>query len=43
VAETPTILVLNRRNLNLLGVREPATCASQALADIEAMARLLRQ
>jgi 3-dehydroquinate dehydratase-2 len=35
VAETPTILILNGPNLNLLGVRDPATYGTETLAEIE--------
>jgi len=39
LAETPTALVLNGPNLNLLGTRQPAIYGRESLADIEKACR----
>jgi 3-dehydroquinate dehydratase-2 len=39
LARTPTILILNGPNLNLLGTREPEVYGRESLADVEAACR----
>ena len=43
VLATPTVLVLNGPNLNLLGTREPSVYGRETLAEIEAACRIRAQ